>query len=786
METTGNTTTGNTTPIFSSSDNLTKLSHIKDYINSHMTDFKQVFFKPDVSSIKSEKIGVYTKNIYGQNTVTPTQRVPGLHTADSCKLNTAIYANSKIDYNSPINYKPGLNYTTVARDFRNSPNYFLSAEIIKKEKINPANYVQYDVSDTRVSVEISGYIAAQKPGTYKVSMEGRSLLKNVLIWVGNNAQKTYRKENAMFRIEETAITANNTVTMVAGEYTPFRMQFSYIKGEVALSPINLLFNENQYPISVFAINEAENNLYYYSLTPADQSSLYNCDIYSGSELEKYRTDEKQQTQLIWAKNIPEETSFVCLDMLGNLNAYDSQNNLLKTLKRVRNPNNKNSVVRDTNLLLLEDQVDALYIQIIRKSTTSQPVVIPVKVSPYPITSIKTVKNDNWTKTPNDIVKTMSNKSAQYGDKKLSVDRITETISLFSENRKLKLAIIKNQIGQKVLALLASVVDPRVFYTAEPDLKMNKLFYGSTYIETKFLREVPDALKVKDKTYSVYQDTYPMPDGKYITTNYSDSNNCIKQCNSSVNCNYFYRVIDTTGIKCVFSTTNDDPITFLPKQPGSTYTSSELKIVNKKIQVADSKKNDIYNKAEYIPNGYAYNVEAGFKSYPVERNVLLETDTPGPEGTSDIVNLQNKINYSTYGAEKISVTNLNNPMIAGKIQEKKEGFVVDNATQKVNEIESKFTSYNANQSKIDPNRIAISNNINSINRTYVDMSNNNLKYDFTSKVDGAPIIYSLEEDRSLASALIKDNATYLAEQNNLYMIVTVTMATLLITSVLISR
>ena len=102
------------------------------------------------------------------------------------------------------------------------------------------------------------------------------------------------------------------------------------------------------------------------------------------------------------------------------------------------------------------------------------------------------------------------------------------------------------------------------------------------------------------------------------------------------------------------------------------------------------------------------------------------------------------------------------------------------------IESKIKGYNENQSKIDPNRIAISNNITSINRTYVDMSNNNLKYDFTSKVDGAPIIYSLEEDRSLASALIKDNATYLAEQNNLYMIVTVTMATLLITSVLISR
>lgn len=788
---------GNTTTAFSSSDNITKLSHIKDYINSHMTDFKQVFFKPDANSIKSEQVGIYTKDIYGNDTVaTPSQRVPGLHTADSCKLNTAIYANSQIDYNSPIKYKPGLTYTTVDGDFRNSPNYFLTAAIIKKEKTNPANYVQYDASNTRVSVEISGYIAAQKPGTYKVSMKGRGLLKNVLIWVGNNAQKTYREENAMFRIENRVITANNTVTMVAGEYTPFRMQFSYGKGGKSLSPINLLFNENQYPISVFAINEAENNLYYYSLTPADQSSLYNCDIYSGSMLENNKTDEKQQTQLIWTMNIPEETTFVCLDMLGNLNAYDSQNNLLKTLTQAQDPNDKHSVVRDSNLLLLEDQADALYIQMIVKPVVIPPtnpavvpapetIVIPVKVSPYPITTLKTVQNDIWTKTRKALIKTMTNRRRQYGNKKLSINRITETVSLFSENRKLKLAIIKNQSDKKVLALLASVVDPRVFYTAEPDLKMNKLFYGSTYIETKFLREVPDALKVKHKTYNTYPDTYPMPDGKYITTNYSNSNNCIKQCNSSVNCNHFYRVNDTTGTKCLLSTTNE-PITFLPKQPGSTYTSSELKIVNQKIQVADSKKNEIYNKAKYIPNGYAYNVEAGFKSYPVERKVLSNTDTPGPEGTSDIVKLQNQVNYSTYGAKKISVTNLNKPMIAGKIQGTKESFVVDNATQKINEIESKIKGYSANQSKIDPYRIAISNNITSINQTYVDMSNNNLKYDFTSKVDGVPIIYSLEEDRSLASALIKDNVTYLAEQNNLYMIVTVTMATLLVTSVLISR
>jgi hypothetical protein len=64
----------------------------------------------------------------------------------------------------------------------------------------------------------------------------------------------------------------------------------------------------------------------------------------------------------------------------------------------------------------------------------------------------------------------------------------------------------------------------------------------------------------------------------------------------------------------------------------------------------------------------------------------------------------------------------------------------------------------------------------------------MKYDFTSKDEnGKGILYSLaEEDRSLNAALIKDNAVYLSEQNNLYLIGTITMATLLITAVLISK
>jgi len=58
---------------------------------------------------------------------------------------------------------------------------------------------------------------------------------------------------------------------------------------------------------------------------------------------------------------------------------------------------------------------------------------------------------------------------------------------------------------------------------------------------------------------------------------------------------------------------------------------------------------------------------------------------------------------------------------------------------------------------------------------------NSKYDFTGKK-----IYSLEEDRTMKTALIKDNAIYLAEQNNLNLIGTITMATLIIAAIFVSK
>lgn len=728
-----------------STKNLNNLKKIDDYNETHTSDYKQVFFRPNLQNIKSERVGVYTKDIYNKDSVVPIKEFAGLHTADSCKLNTAVYANTKIDYNSPLKYKPGLRYFTVIGDFAGSVNYFLTATVVKDEKTTPEQYV--DVKGD-ISVEITGYIAAERPGNYKVLSETTPALKHVFIWVGNNASKTYRAENAIYKVDNYVLKTNAGVKLVTGEYVPFRMQYTCKPGESGLSVLNLLASsDDKTPIRVFVMNESDASLYYYSLTPESSDGLYNkCSVYSGSDLQvNNNTTNSLQPRLVWSADIPSETAYVSLDITGNLCAYNSQNEKIATIFQIPdiNPMIKYQLVLDEN--------------------SGKPFFVRnTKSNIFPITSTTEIVAG----VPNDRLKT----TTRYKISPLSTDdKITEDNPLFSENFVYKVAIMKNAVGSKMLALLTSFEDNRVFYTAEADLKMNKLFYASTFVEHQFLKEVPEQLKAYGSTTSSYKEMYPDPDREYEITD------CKEVCKA---CDHFYKVSDN---KCLIPTTNE-PILFLPKQPNSQYETSELFIKNKVIKTRDEEKDKIYDSTTYNSDGYA---SARFSRYPIENTMLSKDDLPGPQGMPYVSELQNMVERSTFGVQKKYNTIISNPMFAGKI----EGFSIqENNRRLVADISLNLKTYAGYQKQIGINRTDIGGKINNINALYTDMSNNNMKYDFTSKDEnGKAILYSLgEEDRSLNAALIKDNAVYLSEQNNLYLIGTITMATLLITAVLISK
>lgn len=754
--------------------NIKSLDDIKNYIESHKNDFKQIFFKPDTNNINSSLVGVFNKDIYGTSQVSAHHKVPGFHTPESCKLNTAIYANSQIDYNSPKNYVSGAKVIRVNGDFANSPNYFLAPSQ------NPSQ---------KVSIEITGYISATNTNSYGVQQSVfPTSTEYALVWIGNNALKTYRKENAVY-VYNKSVQKNVKTRMGIGEYTPFRIQYSCNIEETPLDYRKIFIGDDGTIIDTVATNANENNLYYYSLTPSEKLGLYDCNIYKGSELQKYRSESKQQVLLVWSKIIPEETAFIALNMAGDLIAFNSQN------EKILNIFNFANTPRESVLVL--DDVGPNII-ITKRATKSK---LYVSASDISIKMSELITNDEWVKeSANGFVGQISNKETQITPtKKMSAQQINETKSLYSASHKLKLCIMKDRNNKKILALLASKTDPEVFYTAEPDLRMNKLFYASTYPENKYLREVPPDLQEPANTYSTYSGNYPYSASSYSVSDYSDTNTCETQCNSTLGCNYFYKVTDSTGKQeCLLSNNKELP-TFLPKQ-NDKYVDSTLAIRNKIIKTGDEKKDAEYSKASYVPNGYD---NVTYSDY-VEKNVLDKSFTPGPEGTSYIVDLKNNVSKSTVGTTPFSTTNINSAMNAGKIENFTqlgientqqapfwsvinsqrfttiEGLtVVEDTLTKLNQVDTKLTDYGSKQASIEKNRLDISNNIYSINRTYLDMSNNPATYDFTGDT-----IYSLNEDRTMTKALAKDNAIYNEEQNTVYVITTLTVATLLLTAILI--
>jgi hypothetical protein len=173
----------------------------------------------------------------------------------------------------------------------------------------------------------------------------------------------------------------------------------------------------------------------------------------------------------------------------------------------------------------------------------------------------------------------------------------------------------------------------------------------------------------------------------------------------------------------------------------------------------------YANASYIEDGYKSKFSAYVPSEPLSAGFI-----PGPKGAPYVQDLYSKIRTTTFGK---------GPSVprepAGK-----EGFVIDNVISKLTTAKTNADNYYKAQSDISNNVTAINAKIDSINAKYLDMSGNNAKYDFTGKE-----IQKFGIDKySMNTALENDTNIYTFEQNKLYAIMGITMATLLVTAIII--
>lgn len=507
-------------------------------------------------------------------------------------------------------------------------------------------------------------------------------------------------------------------------------------------------------IQTCASSAAQEGAEYFALNPVTNK----CDIYSASHI-KTTNSAPVILETVWQIELPASTSYVCLDIIGNFNAYDAKHQRLATILQSQNPTDKRAKAGKFKLVLLDNQSNRLQpIRIQSLKTGATFANINVK-------SVELTRNSAWAKE-NNIIRTMTNAEQQEGNKRVAIDKITATRALVSDDYRFKLALSVEESGKIMFVLQASTKDNRQIYKTNVDEKVGKLYYASTYPEHQFLKEVPGSMQtLQPGNYSTYQDVYPNLQANY---NIKESDNCAKVCDEDAGCNAVYTVVDSVSKKTYCFVSKDKP-TFNAKPVQSKMDSSYLQVKNPAIQ----SNNTEYAKATYVADAYS----SEFKSYKPD-GVIDSSFIPGPEGAPYVQDLRKKVVESTLGP--ITINNSN------PIKPKKEGFSVSSALKKLDDAESSINRYISTQSDISNNRAYIANKVTTLNTVYSDMSNNNVKYDFTTKDEqGNPITNLVGiEKSSFEKALEKDNAIYTNEQQNLYTIAGLTMATLIVMAIII--
>ena len=370
----------------------------------------------------------------------------------------------------------------------------------------------------------------------------------------------------------------------------------------------------------------------------------------------------------------------------------------------------------------------------------------------------------------------------------NLDRITESDPLVSTNKRIMLVLVRDKNSESMsLVLYASTSSATTFYGLNVDNKLGKPFYANKNVAKEYLREVPSNLTAYSSTsiYASYGNYYPQTDGTYKT---GSTKNCRQECNTDPTCTHTYNVTDAEGVKCLLS--SGQPV-YSIKPSDSPYTASTLHVRGKELDINQMKDKSFQNVKSEMGS------VTGFNNYTL-RLPLTKDSIAFTKGEDEFILLQNKISAST--SEKIPLVRRDpNNKPAGIIQgfsglfsSNLEGFqyrpvtttgktVLQNISGQLIDLQGQIVDYTDLQTRVGNLARDISENTVNINSKYMDLSQNNAKYDFSG--DSVNV---LDEDYGITPALLKDNAIYLEEQTNLNIIGTITMATLLISAIFISR
>jgi len=328
------------------------------------------------------------------------------------------------------------------------------------------------------------------------------------------------------------------------------------------------------------------------------------------------------------------------------------------------------------------------------------------------------------------------------------------------------------------------------YGIDADKKSDKLFFKKDR-ELQYIEKSNSAV-LPDNSYIKYSDFAPIPSEMAKATQTDD---CQTNCNTDVTCKYFYQYKMNDGKNyCLNNSVDYLPKTWTPIQPNSSIQTSALNVRNVKMNLDPSDFRKILSKNNVPGSNYSAYSDYTVSTTPFDRSDInggIPCDKLTPmitqykyyNGTSGndplLTNASNKCSDLKEGFESHGYQNSNTVYDTyGKGKPKEVGLVDAIDQKQIAPMRDIGTDYSNKLNNLNSNYVNLSGQIDKMNNTIKDLSGNP-KYDYNTPFD-------LNNKSTVVDGRISDTRELLIQQNSLYVLGTITAASLLIFGIVMAR
>lgn len=794
-------------------------------LNSIGSSYKFLYFKPDSNGYPTGYGACYASREYSTgasvpmvpiNTLTGTNKM--LHTDESCRLNAALLqTNNKWKEQETLNkwpssqIKPGLNFKSVTGYMGQNAKYFIGQTGTKTGLATDFSAAANTNGSTGAySVEWYGFFKPLTTGNWTFTINST---KNNFLWVGDVAVNDYTYTTAQ-------LTSGKSQTFTfncnKGRLYPIRIQCGFVNqgdtfnlkvfdpmsADMVLSDLFLTYYNADG--SVF-----DKQMMYYALTDSGTPGLYNCLVSSqaAGDLPKFKTQPGSYSlKTIW-------------QLLNDGDPGLSQYNKFQFVPSIIGSTSGTLSITTNSDSIISSITDAA-----TKTSITFTAPVPLTLSDSGQLSSGST-NINTVPSSNSQVVVANADWLAYASENKTPSSITDIstitggiaagqVILISQGGmyKLEMSVDGNLVLKTSSSACSTSSSDSVNYTSasdnsyylyrvDADEKMDKMFMTSNGSQTLAPISYDNAgFKLSTLTaddYNKYDNYYPEDTTGAVAKGVTE---CKAACKDDPTCKYIYSYKSAGTDYCLKKSDGHLPNQFIPQQPTTNIQSSALYIRSYQTNLpASDPRNNIkqtntnnyssYSDYELLidkpfimsdPHNIGYNgldkdlrnrliINYNFvkgHGQPVGQNPIVETfnnhgyvdgnkvrETSGNPGDTD--NLPNRI-------QQQQITPLNNiaadySNLLGKID------------GKYREIKTDLAGYNASR-----NLVASDSTVQG------DAGNDSRKkYDFETK--GRTLLFN-ERKPSMQDAINEDLNMLILQENQMYMLGAITIATLLVGAV----